>query len=67
MLTGATFAELLHQQGFAFATGVPCSLIEDLISTLQRDERLPYVPAVREDVAVGLAAGAWLEIGRAHV
>ena len=60
MLTGATFAGLLHQQGFAFATGVPCSLIEDLISTLQRDERLPYVPAVREDVAVGLAAGAWL-------
>ena len=60
MLTGATFAELLHQQGFAFATGVPCSLIEDLISTLQQDERLPYVPAVREDVAVGLAAGAWL-------
>jgi phosphonopyruvate decarboxylase len=60
VLTGSGFAALLHQQGFAFATGVPCSLIEDLISTLQDDERVPYVPAVREDVAVGLAAGAWL-------
>ncbi len=60
MLTGAPFAELLRARGFDFACGVPCSLIEDLISTLERDARLPYVPAVREDVAVGLAAGAWL-------
>src|SRR6202035_4578163 len=27
---------------------------------LETHPRLPYVPAVREDVAVGLAAGAWL-------
>src|SRR5207237_5485488 len=47
-------------EGFGFATGVPCSLIEDLIRTLEADASLPYVPAVREDVAVGLAAGAWL-------
>ena len=60
MLTGAAFATLLQQQGFAFAAGVPCSLIEDLIGTLDRGEHLPYVPAVREDVAVGLAGGAWL-------
>jgi sulfopyruvate decarboxylase alpha subunit len=60
VLTGSGFAALLHEQGFAFATGVPCSLIEDLISTLETDPQLPYVPAVREDVAVGLAAGAWL-------
>ena len=60
MLTGSAFAGLLHEHGFAFAAGVPCSLIESLISTLEHDGRLPYVPAVREDVAVGLAAGAWL-------
>ena len=60
MLSGPDFAALLHRHGFAFATGVPCSLIETLISALERERTLPYVPAVREDVAVGLAAGAWL-------
>jgi len=51
---------LLEAQGFDFFAGVPCSLIEDLIRALEGHPRLPYVPAVREDVAVGLAAGAWL-------
>lgn len=60
MLTGPGFAALLRERGFTFAAGVPCSLIEDLISTLQGSDELPYIPAVREDVAVGLAAGAWL-------
>jgi phosphonopyruvate decarboxylase len=60
VLNGPDFAALLHRHGFAFATGVPCSLIETLIGALERDAPLPYVPAVREDVAVGLAAGAWL-------
>lgn len=60
MLTGPAFATLLRGHGFAFAAGVPCSLIEDLIRTLETGELIPYVPAVREDIAVGLAAGAWL-------
>jgi len=60
VLSGPEFAALLHRHGFAFATGVPCSLIETLIGALEHDAPLPYVPAVREDVAVGLAAGAWL-------
>ena len=60
MLTGPAFATMLRAHGFAFATGVPCSLIEDLIRTLDQGTHLSYVPAVREDVAVGLAAGAWL-------
>jgi phosphonopyruvate decarboxylase len=60
VLLGATFAELLTRHGFAVATGVPCSLIEDLILALETGEHMPYVPAVREDIAVGVAAGAWL-------
>jgi len=59
-VTGAAFAALLEAQGYDFFTGVPCSMIADLIATLETHPRLPYVPAVREDVAVGLAAGAWL-------
>jgi phosphonopyruvate decarboxylase len=59
-VTGAALAALLEAQGYDFFTGVPCSLISSLIATLETHPRLPYVPAVREDVAVGLAAGAWL-------
>jgi phosphonopyruvate decarboxylase len=59
-LTGAALAGLLEAQGYDFFAGVPCSMIEGLIATLEAHPRLPYVPAVREDVAVGLAAGAWL-------
>ncbi len=60
MVSGAAFAELLERNGFDFFTGVPCSLIEDLIAVLEdHHARLPYIAAVREDVAVGLAVGAW--------
>ncbi|MGH7300896.1 MAG: thiamine pyrophosphate-binding protein, partial [Candidatus Rokuibacteriota bacterium] len=59
-MTGAALAALLEAQGYDFFTGVPCSMIASLIATLEAHPRLPYVPAVREDVAVGLAAGAGL-------
>ena len=39
---------------------MPCSLVGDAIAALETHPRLPYVPAVREDVAVGMAAGAWM-------
>ena len=58
-VSGARFADLLEQHRIDFSAGVPCSLIEDLIATLETHPRVPYVAAVREDVAVGLAAGAW--------
>ena len=58
-VSGARFADLLERHRIDFSAGVPCSLIEDLIATVETHPRLPYVAAVREDVAVGLAAGAW--------
>ena len=59
MISGRELAARLEAHGFDFFTGVPCSLIEDLIAVLERC-RQPYVAAVREDIAVGVAAGAWL-------
>ena len=56
---GVGLLPLLEARGFDFFTGVPCSLIEELIGALESHPRLPYVAAVREDVAVGVAAGAW--------
>ena len=58
-VSGRALALLLERQGFDFFAGVPCSLIEDLIAVLEAHPTLPYIPAPREDVAVGLAAGAW--------
>lgn len=46
----------LKEAGFDFFTGVPCSLLGSIIKSLG-DE---YIPSVREDTALGLAAGAYL-------
>jgi len=59
MISGREFAAALGRHGFDFFTGVPCSLVEDLIAVLEGGDRGPYVAAVREDAAVGVAAGAW--------
>src|SRR5438094_9750882 len=51
------FVSLLQDVGFDFFTGVPDSTLGGIIATLI--ERRVYIPAVREDEAVGLAAGAY--------
>ena len=45
--------------GFDFFTGVACSLLAPLIQDLEQEEH-GYLPSVREDLAVGLASGAFL-------
>ncbi len=52
------FVGLLQEAGFDFFTGVPDSTLAGVIAVLL--ERRLYVPAVREDEAVGLAAGAYM-------
>lgn len=63
-ISGAAFIDVLERERFDFFAGVPCSLIEDAIATLETHPRLAYVATPREDAAVGLAAGAWLGGGR---
>lgn len=52
------FVSLLQEAGFDFFTGVPDSTLAGIIAVLV--ERRVYVPAVREDEAVGMAAGAYM-------
>lgn len=59
-LDGAEFFEKLRHRGFDFFTGVPCSLLKDLYPALESQREVPYVSAVREDDAVGQAAGAYM-------
>ena len=54
------FLDLLESHGFNFFTGVPCSLFEGVTRILDTEPRYGYVSAVREDLAMGIAAGAFL-------
>ena len=60
------FLTELDRLGYNFYTGVPCSFIGPLFEALgqtptsrARNQR-PYIAAVREDNALGIAAGAYL-------
>jgi sulfopyruvate decarboxylase subunit alpha len=57
---GRRFLDLLERHGYNFFTGVPCSLFEGVTRILDDEPRYGYVSAVREDAALGLAAGAYL-------
>jgi sulfopyruvate decarboxylase subunit alpha len=60
MLSSKVFSKLLSEKGFNFYAGVPCSLLSGLIQIIDDAPETPYFPAVREDAAVGLCAGAYL-------
>jgi len=54
------FLDRLEQHGYNFFTGVPCSLFSGILRILDAEPRFGYVSAVREDSALGIAAGAYL-------
>ena len=59
-MTAAEFCSMLKSHGFNFSTGVPCSILKDIILYLSSDPDIPYIPATREDEALGIATGAYL-------
>jgi phosphonopyruvate decarboxylase len=60
VIAASEFCALLKSSGFDFSTGVPCTLLKDVINCLSSDAGIPYVPATREDEAMGIATGACL-------
>jgi len=54
------FCQVLKRQGFNFASGVPCSILGGIIDCLSNDTEVVYVPATREDEAIGIATGAYM-------
>lgn len=60
MMKAIDFSNLLQSTGFNFFTGVPCSYLSSLCGILSQKDQSFHVPAVREDIALGLAAGAYL-------
>jgi phosphonopyruvate decarboxylase len=58
MINSSEFIDFLHQKGFSFATGVPCSYFSRMIGEFEiHQESITYIPATREDEAVGIASG----------
>jgi phosphonopyruvate decarboxylase len=51
---------MLKGEGFDFYTGVPCSILKGVINYLSEAPDVPYIPATREDEAIGIATGAYL-------
>src|SRR5574341_11403 len=58
MIDSDVFVQALQDMGVNFFTGVPDSILGGIIAELM-DRRL-YTPAVREDEAVAMAAGAYM-------
>ena len=58
MITADLFWQSLTKEGFYFFSGVPCSILKSALSNIPSD--IKYVPAVREDSALGIASGSWL-------
>lgn len=54
------FLNVLEKEGFNFFTGVPCSYLSPLCKALTHKDQSFHISAVREDIALGLAAGAYL-------
>ncbi|MBQ27498.1 MAG: sulfopyruvate decarboxylase subunit alpha [Nitrospiraceae bacterium] len=57
-MTSTDVVQMLVDSGFNFYTGVPDTALAGLIAVLTAQGR--YVSSVREDEAVGMAAGAFL-------
>ncbi len=58
-MEGARLCALLADAGYDFFAGVPDSTFASAFAHLEPD-RGRYLPAPREDLAVGAAVGAWL-------
>jgi len=58
MMTSTELVHMFVDSGFDFYTGVPDTTLAGIIAALTAQGR--YVPSVREDEAVGMAAGAFL-------
>lgn len=54
------FLDLLTAEGFNYFTGVPCSYLKNFVKLLDKQPYHIHTPALREDLAVGLATGAFL-------
>jgi phosphonopyruvate decarboxylase len=58
MINHSDLLLFLQKKNFSFATGVPCSYFSRMINEFEiHQDSISYIPATREDEAVGIASG----------
>jgi len=62
-MEAVAFWEILKQRGLTFFSGVPDSTFQAAYDVMLSDPEIRYLPAVREDVALGVASAAYF-VGR---
>ena len=58
-----SFWDVLKARGLTFFSGVPDSTFQGAYNAMVRDADIRYIPAVREDVALGIASAAYFRGG----
>lgn len=58
MITIGEFWEVLIENEVTFFSGVPCSILENILGNICQYRKLTYIDATREDASLGLASGA---------
>ena len=53
------FWDVLKARGLTFFAGVPDSTFQEAFNLMVKDPEIRYIPAVREDVALGVASAAY--------
>ena len=64
MIDPIKFLDYMAEHNFEMSTGVPCSYFKDLLIALEKDNRVKYLPATREDEAMGIASGFYFGKGK---
>lgn len=59
-LASARFCSALKKHGINLSSGVPCGVQKYVIYHLMNSPEIPYIPAAREEDAIGIAVGAYL-------
>jgi phosphonopyruvate decarboxylase len=62
-MEAVAFWQMLKQRGLTFFSGVPDSTFQAAYEVMLSDPEICYLPAVREDVALGVASAAYF-VGR---
>jgi len=60
MIAAASVIDYLKDKGYGFYSGVPCSILKEMLDVATNDKDIEYVAAVRENAALGVASGAHL-------
>lgn len=66
-MSAVALSQHMKERGIRLFAGVPDSTLRPLFDVIVRDPELRYVPAVREDVALGIASAAYFTGGMGAV